>query len=198
MLKEYKQGTELYKEAVAIICCFLGMFLLLSLVSYVWPIFTAQPTVPTAGGNWCGDVGFYTAFYLFSFVGVISFFPALLLFYVAAAVFTASTTLDRLPFILAGGTGTLLAASGLLAGAEQIFFPPEFILPGGYLGDLLRTGLEGALGVIGSVMILVLILIFSLMVSIRFSPLASALWFWEQTPLIIEIIFASKEWTGEK
>ncbi|RWX47027.1 DNA segregation ATPase FtsK/SpoIIIE, S-DNA-T family [Candidatus Electrothrix aarhusensis] len=198
MLKVYKQGTELYKESVAIICCFLGIFLLLSLVSYVWPIFTPQPTLPTAGGNWCGDVGFYTAFYLFSFVGVISFFPVLLLFYVVAAVFTVSTTLDRLPMILAGGTGTLLAASGLLAGAEQIFFPPEFILPGGYLGDLLRNGLEGALGVVGSVLILVLVLIFSLMASIRFSPLASVLWFLEQTPLVIEKIYVGKEWTEEK
>ncbi|MCW5203868.1 DNA translocase FtsK 4TM domain-containing protein [Desulfobulbus sp. US2] len=198
MLKEYKQGTELYRESVVITCCFLGIFLLLSLVSYVLPIFATQPTLPAAGGNWCGGVGFYTAFYLFSFVGVISFFPVLLFFYVAAAVFTVSTTLDRLPYILAGGTGTLLAASGLLAGAEQIFFPSEFILPGGYLGDLLRGGLESALGVVGSVLILVLVLIFSLMASIRFSPLASALWFWEQTPLVVEKISAGKEWTGER
>jgi S-DNA-T family DNA segregation ATPase FtsK/SpoIIIE len=199
---EYKQGTELYKESVAITCCFLGIFLLLSLVSYVLPIFAAHPTLPAAEGNWCGCAGFYTAFYLFSFVGVISFFPVLLLFYVAAAVFTVSTTLDRLPFILAGATGTLLAASGLLAGAEQIFFPPEFILPGGYLGDLLRSGLEGILGVAGSVLILVLVLIFSLMASIRFSPLASALWFWERMPLVMEKIaekiVAGKEWTGDK
>ncbi len=50
-------------------------------------------------------------------------------------MFTVSTTLDRLPFILAGGTGTLLAASGLLAGAEQIFFPPEFILTAKHPGE---------------------------------------------------------------
>ncbi|MGB5684393.1 MAG: DNA translocase FtsK 4TM domain-containing protein, partial [Candidatus Electrothrix sp.] len=135
---------------------------------------------------------------LFSFVGVISFFPVILLFYVAAAVFTVSTTLDRLPYILAGGTGTLLAASGLLAGAEQIFFPSEFILPGGYLGDLLRGGLEGALGVVGSILILVLVLIFSLMVSIRFSPIASAFWFWERTPLVMEKLSTSKDWIDEK
>ena len=123
LLKEQKPETELYKEAVAISCCFLGIFLFLSLVSYVLPIFAAQPALPAAGENWCGNVGFYTAFYLFSFVGVISFFPVLLLFYVAVAVFTVSATLDRLPYIIAGGTGTLLAASGLLAGAEQILFP---------------------------------------------------------------------------
>ncbi|XCN73291.1 MAG: DNA translocase FtsK 4TM domain-containing protein [Candidatus Electrothrix aestuarii] len=189
---------KIYQEITAISCLFLGIFLLLSLVSYVLPIFAAQAILPTAEGNWCGGVGFYTAFYLFSFVGVISFFPVLLLFYVAVAVFTVSATLDRLPYIIAGGTGTLLAASGLLAGAEQIFFPAEFILPGGYLGDLLRSALEGALGVVGSVLILVLALIYSLMASIRFSPLASALWFWEQTPLVIEKVVASKEWTGDK
>ena len=157
MPNEYKQEKELYKEAVVITCCFLGIFLFLSLISYVLPIFAAQPTLPAAGGNWCGSVGFYTAFYLFSFVGVISFFPILLLFYVAAAVFTVSTTLDRLPLIIAGGTGTLLTASGLLAGAKQVFFPPDFILPGGYLGDLLRSGLEAVLGSAGSVLLLVLV-----------------------------------------
>ncbi|MCI5130806.1 MAG: cell division protein FtsK, partial [Candidatus Electrothrix sp. EH2] len=198
LLKEQTQEAELYKEAVAITCCFLGFFLFLSLVSYVLPIFSAQVTLPSAGGNWCGDVGYYTAFYLFSFVGVISFFPILLLFYVAAAVFTISATLDRLPLIIAGGTGTLLAASGLLAGAEQIIFPSQFILPGGYLGNLLRNGLEAIFGSVGSVLILILILIFSLMASIRFSPFASALWFWEQLPLLMEKMAASKEWTGEK
>lgn len=198
MSNEQKQDTELYKEAVAITCCFLGFFLFLSLVSYVLPIFSAQPAVPAAGGNWCGDVGYYTAFYLFSFVGVISFFPILLLFYVAAAVFTVSTTLDRLPLIIAGGTGTLLAASGLLAGAEQFFFPSAFILPGGYLGYLLRGGLEGVVGDVGSILILVLILIFSLMASIRFSPFASALWFWDQMPLLMEAMTEGKEWTGKK
>ncbi len=198
MPKEFNQGAELYKEAVAITCSFIGIFLLLSLVSYVVPIFATQPALPTADSNWCGGVGFYTAFYLFSFIGVISFFPVLLLFYVAVAVFTVSTTLERLPYIIAGGTGTLLTASGLLAGAEQIFFPSAFILPGGYLGDLLRDGLEGIVGDVGSILILVLILIFSLMASIRFSPLASALWFWEQTPFIVEKVTAGKEWTGEK
>ncbi|RWX51684.1 DNA segregation ATPase FtsK/SpoIIIE, S-DNA-T family [Candidatus Electrothrix marina] len=49
---------------------------------------------------------------------------------------------------------------------------------------------------------MVLILIFSLMASIRFSPLASALWFWERMPLVMEKvaekIAAGKEWTGDK
>ena len=84
---------KIYQEITAIFCLFLGVFLLLSLVSYIRPIFAAQAILPTAEGNWCGGVGFYTAFYLFSFVGVISFFPVILLFYVAVAVFTVSATL---------------------------------------------------------------------------------------------------------
>jgi S-DNA-T family DNA segregation ATPase FtsK/SpoIIIE len=198
MPKKFNQETELHKEAVALTCSFLGLFLLLSLVSYVVPIFAAQPALPTADNNWCGEVGFYTAFYLFSFVGVISFFPVLLLFYVAVALFTASATLERLPSIIAGGTGTLLAASGLLSGAEQIVFPATFILPGGYLGDLLQGGLEAVVGDVGSVLILVLILIFSLMAAIRFSPLTSALWFWEQAPVVVEKMATGKDWTRDK
>ena len=196
--KKITQRTELYKEAIALTCSFIGFFLLLSLISYVLPIFSVQPTFPTLEKNWCGGVGFYTSFYLFSFVGVISFLPVFLLFYVAVAVFTVSTTLERLPCLFAGGTGILFAASGLLAGAEQIFFPSEFILPGGYLGDLLQRSLEGLVGSVGSILILVLILIFSLMAAIRFSPFASAFWFWEQMPLVMEKIAAGKDWSREK
>ncbi len=196
--KKITQRTELYKEAIALTCSFIGFFLLLSLISYVLPIFSEQPRFPTLEENWCGGVGFYTSFYLFSFVGVISFLPVFLLFYVAVAVFTVSTTLERLPCLFAGGTGILFAASGLLAGAEQIFFPPEFILPGGYLGDLLQGSLESVVGSVGSILILVLLLIFSLMAAIRFSPLASALWFWEQIPLVMEKISAGKDWGREK
>ncbi|XOF32519.1 MAG: DNA translocase FtsK 4TM domain-containing protein [Candidatus Electrothrix sp. YB6] len=195
---QQKKEPAVYQEVVTVLCIFLGIFLLLSMISYSLPIFADQPALQTASENWCGGIGYYTAFYLFSFIGVISFFPVLLLFYVAAAVFTVSGTLERLPFLVAGGTGTVLAASGLLAGAEQIIFPPEFILPGGYLGSLLRGLLEGLLGSAGTFLLLVVLLIFSLMAAVRFSPLAFSLWLWEQFPVVLEKAAAGKEWTGEK
>ncbi|MCI5223733.1 MAG: hypothetical protein D3924_13950, partial [Candidatus Electrothrix sp. AR4] len=81
MPPQQEKEPKLYQEIAAISCLFLGVFLLLSLVSYTLPLFEAQPIQQKTAENWCGEVGYYTAFYLFSFVGLISFFPTLLLFH---------------------------------------------------------------------------------------------------------------------
>ena len=181
-----RKQTALHQEAAAVTCLFLGAVLFLSLISYSLPLLGSQPAFQLPVENWCGHFGHYTARYLLSFFGLISFFPALLLFYLAAAVLAARAVFDRLPFIIAGLTGVLLAASGLLAWSDQLFFPPEHILPGGFLGSLLRHLLEGLLGKAGSIMLLLLLLLFSLMAAVRFSPLAVAAWTWEQTAAAVK------------
>ncbi|WP_417912868.1 DNA translocase FtsK 4TM domain-containing protein [Candidatus Electronema sp. TJ] len=176
-----RNQAALRQEAAAVTCLFLGAVLLLSLISYSLPLFAQPPLPQLPAENWCGHFGHYTARYLLSFFGLISFFPPLLLFHLAAAVLAARAVFDRLPFIIAGLTGVLLASSGLLAWTDQLVFPPEHILPGGFLGSLLRHLLEGLLGKTGSIMLLLLLLLFSLMAAVRFSPLAAAAWTWEQT-----------------
>ncbi|MGR0481242.1 MAG: DNA translocase FtsK 4TM domain-containing protein [Candidatus Electronema sp. V4] len=176
-----RNQAALRQEAAAVTCLFLGAVLLLSLISYSLPLLGQPPLPQLPAENWCGHFGYYTARYLLSFFGLISFFPPLLLFYLAAAVLSARAVFDRLPFIVAGLSGVLLAASGLLAWAEHIIFPPDFILPGGFLGSLIRGLLEGVLGTVGSALLLLLLLLFSLMAAIRFSPLAVAAWTWDQT-----------------
>jgi len=176
-----RNPAALRQEAAAVTCLFLGAVLLLSLMSYSIPLLGQIPQPQLPAENWCGSFGYYTAHYLLSFFGLISFFPPLLLFYLAAAVLSARAVFDRLPFIVAGLTGVLLAASGLLAWTDQLIFPPEHVLPGGFLGNLLRQLLEGLLGKAGSIMLLLLLLLFSLMLAIRFSPFAVAAWTWNQT-----------------
>jgi S-DNA-T family DNA segregation ATPase FtsK/SpoIIIE len=176
-----RNQAALHQEAAAVTCLFLGAVLLLSLISYSLPLLGQQPLSQLPAENWCGHFGHYTARYLLSFFGLISFFPPLLFFYLAAAVLAARAVFDRLPFIIAGLTGVLLAASGLLAWPDQLFFPPEHVLPGGFLGSLLRHLLEGLLGKAGSILLLLLLLLFSLMAAVRFSPLAAAVWTWDQT-----------------
>lgn len=176
-----RNQAALRQEAAAVTCLFLGAVLLLSLISYSLPLLGQPPQPQLPAENWCGHFGHYTARYLLSFFGLISFFPPLLLFYLAAAVLSARAVFDRLPFIVAGLSGVLLAASGLLAWAEHIIFPPDFILPGGFLGSLIQGMLEGTLGTVGSALLLLLLLLFSLMAAIRFSPLAAAAWTWDQT-----------------
>ncbi len=130
--------------------------------------------------------------YLFSFLGIASFFPVLILYYLAATVFLPQTGMNRLPSIVAGITGILLAASGLLATSQQLFFPPEFITPGGYLGSLIRGLLESVVGTVGSVLLLVLLLIFSLMAAVRFSPFSFCGWLWSRLGLLLKGVLARK------
>jgi DNA segregation ATPase FtsK/SpoIIIE, S-DNA-T family len=172
--------ARLHQEAAAVTCLFLGLVLLLSLISYSLPLLGTSPFLQLPAENWCGHFGHYAARYLISFLGVIPFFLPLLLFYLAAAVLSNRSIFDRLPFIIAGLTGILLASAGLLALAERIFFPPEFIRPGGFLGSLLRELLESLLGSAGSTLLLLLLLVFSLMAAVRFSPIAFAAWLWGQ------------------
>ncbi|WP_417913959.1 DNA translocase FtsK 4TM domain-containing protein [Candidatus Electronema sp. JM] len=176
-----RNQAALRQEAAAVTCLFFGAVLLLSLISYSLPLLGQPPQPQLPAENWCGHFGHYTARYFLSFFGLIAFFPPLLLFYLAAAVLAARAVFHRLPFIVAGLTGVLLAASGLLASADQLIFPPEHVLPGGFLGTLLRHLLEGLLGKTGSILLLLLLLLFSLMAAVRFSPLTAAVWTWEQT-----------------
>ena len=165
---------------------------MLCLVSYALPLLADPPALQVPGANWCGGFGHYVARYLFSFLGITSFLPILVFFYLAAAVFFPHTDINRLPSIIAGITGILLAASGLLATSQQLFFPPEYITPGGYLGNLVRGLLESVVGSVGSVLLLVLLLIFSLMAAIRFSPFAFVGWLWNQPGLLLKNALARK------
>ena len=181
MTRTKKKEFRFSQEITALLCLFLGVFLLLCLVSYALPLLGTPPALQDPGANWCGGFGYYTARYLFSFFGVTALFPVLVFFYLAVAAFLPQGGLNRLPAIIVGITGILLAASGLLATTEQLIFPAEFISPGGYLGNLVRGLLDGIVGSVGSILLLLLVLIFSLMAAVRFSPFAFAGWLWEQS-----------------
>ena len=175
-----KKEFRFSQEITALLCLFLGVFLLLCLVSYAQPLLDDPPVLQDPGVNWCGGFGYYTARYLFSFFGITAFFPVLIFFYLTVTAFLPQGGLNRLPSIIGGITGILLAASGLLATTEQFIFPAEFISPGGYLGNLVRGLLDSIVGSAGSILLLVLVVIFSLMAAVRFSPFAFAGWLWGQ------------------
>lgn len=178
MAQAKKKEFLFRQEITALICLFLGAFFFLCLVSYIRPLLGDPPALQDPGANWCGGFGYYVAHYLFSLLGITSFLPILIFFYLTAAAFFPHTDMNRLPSIIAGITGILLAASGLLAGTQQLIFPAEYISPGGYLGTLLSTLLENVVGTVGSVLLLVLVLIFSLMAAVRFSPFRFFAWLW--------------------
>lgn len=174
--KKKKPGAR--QEVVAMFCLFLALFLLLCFVSYARPLLAEHPALQVPAANWCGSVGYYIAHYLFSFFGLTAFFPVLILIYTSMSVLMPGGTTNRLPFVVAGITGIMISTSGLLATTVQFVFPPELISPGGYLGGLIWRLLGRFMGEAGSVLLLLLVLIFSLMAAVRFSPLGAGKWLW--------------------
>ena len=174
------------QDAVALVLLFCAAFFLLSLISYLQPLLQAGPHLQAPAANWCGTFGFYTAHYLFSFLGLVAFFPIAVLVYAMILVLATRSAVRRLESIVAGITGTAMSASALFGAFDALMLPAQFIAPGGYLGHLLWNLLQHNLGAAGSALILILILLFSLMAAIRFSPFACFRWLWNRQEQKIE------------
>jgi len=158
------------REILALSFFTIALFLLLALLGYSLPLVRNDPPVlQQPVENWCGSFGFYVAHYLFSFFGITAFFPVLLFFYLAVQTLFWGNSRQRLPFVVAGLTGLLLSASALLAGLQPTLFPPDYIRPGGYLGHMIWQPATMVLGQIGSALVFVVLLLFSLMATVRFS-----------------------------
>ncbi|MCL2457790.1 MAG: DNA translocase FtsK [Desulfobulbus sp.] len=165
-----KRGGE-RQEVLVLLLLFLTLFFLIALVSYLVPLLGPDPARQASAANWCGAIGFYSADLLFSFLGLIGFFPIVLLGYALAATLLSHTASDRLPAIVAGISGIMLSSSGLFGSVEQLVVPSAFIAPGGYLGAMVWRLLSGAIGSAGTILVLVLVLLLSLMAAVRLSPL---------------------------
>lgn len=157
------------QEVMALLLLFLALFLLLAQISYIRPFLEAVSARPLPAANWCGALGYYAAHYLFSFLGLIGLFPVCLLGYAMSRVLLSKPRSHRLPIIVAGLSGIMLSSSGLFGAFEQLWLPPGTIAPGGYLGTLVWSLLHRVIGGVGSVLILLLLLLFSLMATVRFS-----------------------------
>lgn len=162
------------QEIFALSGIFIALFLFLSLVSYSLP---AVETGVQSGSakNWCGAVGHLTARELTSFIGISSFWLVLLFLFFSVQFFSPWAAFSRLPYIFAGSTGLLISSSGLSAainfgGDDTINILGHVYPAGGHLGSVLAPVLKTYFGNPGTFLILILIFIFSLMVSVRFSP----------------------------
>lgn len=160
------------QEVASLLLLFLALFLLLAQISYIRPLLGPNPAWQEPTANWCGTFGYYSAHYLFSFLGMIAVFPVCLLGYAMISVLLSRPATNRLPAIVAGLSGIMLSSSGLFGAFDQLWLPPGFIAPGGYLGSLVWQVLHRVIGSVGTVLVLVLVLLFSLMASVRFSLFA--------------------------
>nr|WP_320010093.1 DNA translocase FtsK 4TM domain-containing protein [uncultured Desulfobulbus sp.] len=160
------------QEVASLLLLFLALFLLLAQISYLRPLLAPTPVWQVPAANWCGSFGYYAAHYLFSFLGMIGVFPVCLLGYAMISVLLSRPASNRLPAIVIGLSGIMISSSGLFGAFKELWLPPGFIEPGGYLGTLVWQLLHGVIGDVGTSLVLVLVLIFSLMASVRFSLFA--------------------------
>ena len=176
MAKEQKQQTHpsFGQEVVSVCGVFLAVFLLLCFVSFSQsPGGSIDPRL--AAANWGGTVGYYSAFFLFRFLGVSSYWLIFLLFFFSIQFFFSKAPVNRLPHIVAGSSGLLIASSGLFGvvgggGADVVAMWGRVYPAAGDLGDILSVFLRRYFGGPGSILLLVLLFLFSLMIAVRFSP----------------------------
>jgi len=175
MAKNIKKldGPSFAQEAIAVTGLFAAVFLLLCLVSYSLPILNAASY--TSASNWCGTVGHLIAWGLMSLLGISSFWFIILLVFFSVQFFSRTSDFERLPLIFLGSVGILIASSSLLgimypAEGDYISIVGRYYPAGGMAGSWLAHFLKTYLGTSGAILALLLFLIFSLMLAVRFSP----------------------------
>ena len=171
--KKKLDAPSFAQEAIAVSGLFAAVFLLLCLISYSLPILQAASY--TSAANWCGTIGHLIAWGLMSLLGISSFWFIVLLVFFSVQFFSSKSDFNRLPLIFLGSFGILIASSSLLG----IMYPDEgdfisitgrYYPAGGLVGSWLAHFLKTYLGGPGAILSLLLLLVFSLMLSVRFSP----------------------------
>ncbi|WP_163339972.1 DNA translocase FtsK 4TM domain-containing protein [Desulfopila sp. IMCC35008] len=154
------------QEFVAVVGIFFSLFLFLSLVS----------TSLQTEGNWCGDIGQLVSQVLFGFVGWGSYLLATLLMIMSFLFFSPRMSFERLPQVTLGLTGAVISFCALLSAWS--LKQPEWLEWGGFLGRWTFTVLKSVVGDGGTLLLLSLLFLVSLMLSVQFSPyqLASLVW----------------------
>lgn len=146
------------QESVAVLGIFVSLFLFLSLLS---------ATLETPG-NWCGEIGHLIAQVLIGFVGWGAYLLAALLLAFSLLFFSPRMSFERLPQVTLGLTGAVISFCGLLSAFAII--RPEYVELGGFLGRSFFTMTRSLAGNGGTLLVLGLIFLISMMLSIQFSP----------------------------
>ena len=153
-----KSSPGFRQEIVAILGLFIAAFVLISLIS-------AQVTT---SGNWCGEVGRLVSQILLGFTGWGAYLLVGLLAWISFLFFNPRMSFERLPQVTLGVSGAIISCCALLSSLS--LRSADLLETGGFLGKTVFTLIYSLLGSTGTVLILVLVLIVSLMLSTQFSP----------------------------
>lgn len=172
--KKKNDGPSLRQEVAGVIAIVFALFLFFCLFSFTIPNVEKEAASVI---NWGGPVGYLIASFLMSFLGVSSFWLPGLLIVFGVLSFSSSLSTSRIPFVVAGATGLLVASSSLLSsiGNTTFTFWGKTYPLGGNLGDSVFGKAAAYLGTPGAVLIFLAIFLLSAMAALRFSP-----YFWSR------------------
>ncbi|MBT8334601.1 MAG: DNA translocase FtsK 4TM domain-containing protein, partial [Deltaproteobacteria bacterium] len=161
-----KSKPSFKNEFLAILGLFIATFLFLS-------IFSSQVS---SSGNWCGEVGKLVAQILVGFTGWGAYLLIALLVVLSTLVFSSHLSFDRLPQVTLGTTGAVISCCGLFS--SLYLRKPDLLEAGGFLGRTVFNLSHSLLGDTGTVLLLILILLISLMLATQFSPYQVVIMIW--------------------
>ena len=138
--KKETESPKLGREIAAVFGIFLAVFLFICLASFSLPESSADFS-GLSSRNWGGSVGHVLAMGLMGFLGISSFWLVVLLLIFSIQFFSGSNSIDRIPYVMAGCSGILIASSGFTAAMhpESIRLIRHTFPSGGYLGNLLEV-----------------------------------------------------------
>lgn len=167
--KKKNDGPSLRHEVAGVIAIVFALFLFFCLFSFTIPNVEKEAA---AIANWGGPIGYLIASLLMSFLGLSSFWLPVLLVVFGVLSFSASLSTSRIPSVVAGATGLLVASSSLLSsvGNTTFTFWGKIYPLGGNLGDSVFRKASAYLGTPGAVLIFLAIFLLSAMAALRFSP----------------------------
>lgn len=161
-----KSKPSFKNEFFAILGLFIATFLFLS-------IFSSQVS---SSGNWCGEVGKLVAQIFVGFTGWGAYLLIALLVVLSTLVFSSHLAFDRLPQVTLGTTGAVISCCGLFS--SLYLRNPDLLEAGGFLGRTVFNLSHSLLGDTGTVLLLILILLISLMLATQFSPYQVVIMIW--------------------
>lgn len=166
------QRPGLKQEAAAVLGLFVSTFLFLSFLSESLGI----------ESNWCGEVGRLIAQVTMGFTGWGAYLLCSLVLLLSCLFFSPRMSFDRLPHVTVGLTVSVISFCALLSALS--INNPDFISAGGFLGQTFFTLLNSVVGNGGTILVLSLLFLFSLMLSTQFSPYSLLLFFFNSTKTI--------------
>jgi S-DNA-T family DNA segregation ATPase FtsK/SpoIIIE len=183
---EKKHSPGFRQEIVAVLGLFIAAFILISLIS-------AQ-TSPAS--NWCGEVGRLVSQLLLGFTGWGAYLLVGLLAWISFLFFNPRMSFERLPQVTLGISGSIISCCALLSSLS--LRSPDLLESGGFLGKTVFTLIHSLLGSTGTILILVLVLIISLMLSTQFSPYQLIGLIWKSLKGLVKGLFGALGFAAQK